>query len=60
MNTQQQFPNRLLILIWHYLNQPLFDPKTPFIWNPHKFIQNDRVRSLERCWQLDYPLTKKR
>jgi hypothetical protein len=37
--------------IWEFLNQPLFNPAQPFIWQPQRFWQRRNMQLLERCWQ---------
>lgn len=40
------------MLLWQFLNQPLFTPTT--FLNPAKFFHNYQIRqSLERCWMND-------
>ena len=46
------------LMLWHYLQQPLFDQNRPFIWNPFKLEQAENIQFLERCWELDNPLEK--
>ncbi|NJO42059.1 MAG: hypothetical protein HC769_20345 [Cyanobacteria bacterium CRU_2_1] len=36
--------------IWKYLNQPIFDAKTPLVLNPNRFWYAHQVQYLERCW----------
>nr|WP_236556854.1 hypothetical protein [Calothrix sp. PCC 7507] len=36
--------------LWHYLKQPLFNPYTKFVVNPHRFASIWRIQLLERCW----------
>lgn len=50
----------LLLAIWDYLNQPLFDNDVRFVWNPLKFTVSHRTKLLERCWTRDYVIEKNR
>ncbi|EKU96478.1 hypothetical protein Lepto7375DRAFT_0481 [Leptolyngbya sp. PCC 7375] len=50
----------LLLAIWDYLNQPLFDRDVRFEWNPFKFTVSYRSKLLERCWTKDYVIEKNR
>ncbi|MBW4464113.1 MAG: hypothetical protein KME07_01565 [Pegethrix bostrychoides GSE-TBD4-15B] len=43
-----QFP------IWQFLNQPIFDAKTPLVLNPSRFWQHYQITHLERCWGRAY------
>ncbi len=57
MNIRNRFSSQVWITIWHYLKQPLFDPETHIILNPLKFAQLEKIQFLERCWDLDHPLS---
>ena len=57
MNVFFRFP------IWQYLQQPLFEPNSPPVLNPHRYWQLYAVwhlkrcftaSGLEHCWNLDY------
>lgn len=59
MNAISAQSGRLLPL-WKYLNQPLFDAKTPAVLNPIRFwflyrthLYMDRIQWLECCWYTD-------
>jgi hypothetical protein len=39
-----QFP------IWKFLNQRIFDPKSPLILDPCRFYRRHQIDYLERCW----------
>ncbi|MBD1911154.1 MULTISPECIES: hypothetical protein [unclassified Leptolyngbya] len=41
-------PN-LFVPLWHFLNQPVFDERSPLILDPRRFWYFYRVRYLERC-----------
>ena len=41
-------------LVAAYLKQPIFNPRKPIDWNPFRFIRDERMLLLERCYQLDY------
>ncbi|MEM7771266.1 MAG: hypothetical protein AAGA75_14815 [Cyanobacteria bacterium P01_E01_bin.6] len=50
--------HNLGVTLWHYLNQPLFDPTKPLVFNPFQFVageqsHSNRVQFLERCLKLD-------
>ena len=40
--------------LWGYLNQPVFDKRIKFEFNPAKFTVGYRSDLLERCWTKDY------
>jgi hypothetical protein len=40
--------------LWQFLQQPVFDPKTPLELNPTRFWQRYRLEHLERCWIRAY------
>ncbi len=40
---------KLKFPLWHYINQPVFSPKTKLILNPRLFAYLYRVKLLERC-----------
>ncbi|MEO0869749.1 MAG: hypothetical protein AAFY17_15190 [Cyanobacteria bacterium J06642_11] len=46
--------------LWDYLNQPVFDSDTRFIFNPAKFTVGYRTKLLKRCWVKDYTTEKNR
>lgn len=46
--------------LWDYLNQPVFDNRVKFIFNPVKFTVGYRSQLLERCWTKDYDTEKQR
>ncbi|ACB53767.1 hypothetical protein cce_4419 [Crocosphaera subtropica ATCC 51142] len=41
------------IAIWTYLNQPLFDPNQPMIWETKRFWYLYKIQLLENCFQKD-------
>ncbi|MBE9102415.1 hypothetical protein [Vacuolonema iberomarrocanum] len=38
------------VLLWRYMNQPLFSRQSPATLNPQRFWYTYRVKYLERCW----------
>ncbi len=40
---------RILIPVWMFLNQRLFDASSPMIWSPKQFWFVYRIQYLERC-----------
>lgn len=46
------------LVLWHYLNQPLFNKNKRLILNPFKFDQAEKVQFLEHCWKLNYSTKK--
>ncbi|MBE9177320.1 hypothetical protein IQ268_01870 [Oculatella sp. LEGE 06141] len=46
--------NELFRTLWQFLNQPVFDSKSPTILNPHRFWYLQRLHHLERCWSRTY------
>ncbi len=47
------FKRRIARPLWHYLNQPLFDPAQPLHLLPQRFWSAYQMRELERCWQIN-------
>lgn len=47
-NGKMNFP------LWQFLNQPLFDPRSPLILNPRRFWHRYQIEYLERCWFKNY------
>lgn len=43
-----------LLLLWHYLNQPLFDSEGKTAFKPRRFLYLYRVQMLERCLDKHY------
>jgi len=43
-NILPQFP------VWKFLNQRMFDAKSPLILNPRQFYYRYQIEHLERCW----------
>ena len=41
------------IAIWTYLNQPLFDPKQPRVWEMRRFWYLYKIQLLENCFLKD-------
>ncbi|CCQ51081.1 FIG00570329: hypothetical protein [Crocosphaera watsonii WH 8502] len=41
------------IAIWTYLNQPLFDPKQPMVWEMRRFWYLYKIQLLENCFLKD-------
>ena len=41
------------IAIWTYLNQPLFDPNQPMIWEMKHFWYLYKIQLLENCFRKD-------
>ncbi len=41
------------IAIWQYLNQPLFDPHTPMVWEVNRFWYLYKIQLLKSCLDKD-------
>ncbi|MFQ3627939.1 MAG: hypothetical protein SNJ57_15530 [Cyanobacteriota bacterium] len=41
-------------VLWHYLNQRVFDRNSPIILDIHRFSRFYRVQHLERCFCRQY------
>ncbi len=41
------------IAIWTYLNQPLFDPQKPMVWEMKRFWYLYKIQLLENCFLKD-------
>lgn len=44
---------QLTLLVWHYLNQPLFDSSARTAFDISRFLYLYRLQTLERCWHKD-------
>jgi hypothetical protein len=45
---------KLRFPFWQFLNQPLFDSRTPLVLNPTQFWQRYQINHLERCFGRAY------
>ena len=52
--------SHILLALWLYLNQPLFNSKSRVVLNPLKFFLPYQIRLLESCWAKDYEIEKRR
>ena len=48
----------VLVVIWQYFNQPLFDASNQFVWRPSQFWYRYQIRFLEICWQIEFELER--
>ncbi|MEO1144438.1 MAG: hypothetical protein AAFY26_02405 [Cyanobacteria bacterium J06638_22] len=45
---------QFFVLLWHYMNQPLFNRQSPAKLNPRRFCYTYRVKYLERCLSQNF------
>jgi hypothetical protein len=41
---------QILLPVWHYLNQPVFDNRASSVWNLKQFNYLYKIQFLEKCW----------
>lgn len=59
MNTWKNSLRNAWIILWRYLNQPLFDQDNPTVLDPWKFDRYNKIQFLENCWEL-HPSSKEK
>lgn len=41
---------QILLPVWHYINQPIFDYRAASVWNIKQFNYLYKIQFLEKCW----------